>query len=320
MRKESRQDFFTFYLHSTQRRSFDIRRIFTWLRNRRPSFSTSFVLSVFFHVFLLGYLSLSQASSPDSRKRKEGLDIAVMNQALMEKQDEILSFGSPDSLLPDNMEEDFGELFGGVDFDLSLTDEEKLEFYKKLIESLLALKQEKSLVDPGAEITLSDLLAFLEKEGEWELDSGKKIFPSGPDQGEWNSKFHSLTKKRKDTLNYLRRFEDYEKNRSQIARGQVKVETESGIKYIPIEYYFRESPYEEILAHGVSLFYIIRGFPVVAIEEKSEDTDTQVKEKPEMLPEERFTVVILSYREAFDTIRHEFKTTASSMKESKKMN
>ena len=70
-------------------------------------------------------------------------------------------------------------------------------------------------------------------------------------------------KEKKDKLDYFRRNENLEKERYYIINNQVRVETEEGIKYIPEEFYFRQCPYEEIMAQGAGLFYITEGFPVL---------------------------------------------------------
>jgi hypothetical protein len=72
------------------------------------------------------------------------------------------------------------------------------------------------------------------------------------------------------------------------------VETESGIKYIPIEYYFRESPFEEILAQGTSLFYIIRGFPVVNVEDEKIEPAEPEDKQPAIHQEKGFSVIYLT--------------------------
>lgn len=294
IKREGRGDYFAFYNLSTRKWRFHSKRIFGFIKERHLSFSTAVWLSVFFHVLLLGYISLSQASSPDSRRNRPGRDSAILNQALVEMQDEIIDLGGGlDNLLPEILPEEVDKLIGGLDFDRNLSDKEKLDLYKRLIEALLALKQENALVDPETEITPSDILSLLAKEGGWELDSGKKIFPDSG-QVNWDSLFHSLTKERRDTLNFLRRFEGSEKEGTKIARGQVTVETESGIKYIPIEYYFRESPFEEILAQGASLFYIIRGFPVVNVEDEKIEPAEPEDKQPAIHQEKGFSVIYVT--------------------------
>ena len=293
IKREGRGDYFASYVNSTWNWRLSLRKIFDWFKARRLSFSTAVWFSVFFHVLLLGYISLSQASSPDSRRKRPGRDSAVLNQALVEMQDEIVSSGGLDSLIPETLQDDIDELMRGMDLGRALSDKEKLELFKRLIEALLTLKQEKTFAAPDSEISLSDILSFLEKEGGWELDSGKKVFPDSG-QGDWNSLFHSLTKERRDTLNFLRRYEGSEKDGTKIARGQVMVETESGIKYIPIEYYFRESPFEEILAQGTSLFYIMRGFPVVSVEDEKIEPVEQEEKQPAIHQEKGFSVIYLT--------------------------
>ena len=155
--------------------------------------------------------------------------------------------------------------------DLNLKKDERAEFYKKLVRAYLLLKDKKQRENPDAEVTLSDVLAYLETLGELELSSGDKVYPFKRSSGEHSLRLRGLDKKRRDRIKRLKQFEDMEKRSANIQRDEVRVETETGIKYVPVEYYFRKSPYEEMLAQGADLFYIIQGFPVL-----EEGTPTEI--------------------------------------------
>ena len=178
IKREGRGDYFASYVNSTWNWRLSLRKIFAWFKARRLSFSTAVWLSVFFHVLLLGYISLSQASSPDSRRKRPGRDSAVLNQALVEMQDEIVSSGGLDSLIPETLQEDIDELMGGMDLGRALSDKEKLELFKRLIEALLTLKQEKTFAAPNSEISLSDILSFLERREDGNSTPVKRFSPT----------------------------------------------------------------------------------------------------------------------------------------------
>lgn len=65
-------------------------------------------------------------------------------------------------------------------------------------------------------------------------------------------------------LDYLKRLAPL-KNNSGIAYGreQVRVETETGNKYIPSVFFFRDSPHEKIAAAGAGQFLVVKGFPAI---------------------------------------------------------
>lgn len=67
----------------------------------------------------------------------------------------------------------------------------------------------------------------------------------------------SLTRR----LAVLRRQEKYERAAKEVRGGYVRVEGTAGIRDIPSAYFFRDCPYEEILAVGAGLFYFVTGFP-----------------------------------------------------------
>jgi hypothetical protein len=113
--------------------------------------------------------------------------------------------------------------------DLNLDKDERAEFYNRLIRAYLLLKEKKQRENPDAEVTLSDVLAYLETLGELELSSGDKVYPFKRSPGEQSLKLFGLDKKKRDQIQKLRQFEDMEKRSVNIQRGQVKVETETGI-------------------------------------------------------------------------------------------
>ncbi|MGD8540583.1 MAG: hypothetical protein PVI66_17860, partial [Candidatus Aminicenantes bacterium] len=114
--------------------------------------------------------------------------------------------------------------------DLNLKKDERAEFYKKLVRAYLLLKDKKQRENPDAEVTLSDVLAYLETLGELELSSGDKVYPFKRSSGEHSLRLRGLDKKRRDRIKNLKQFEDMERRSANIQRDEVRVETETGIK------------------------------------------------------------------------------------------
>lgn len=176
--------------------------------------------------------------------------------------------------------------------DLRLGEKERAEFFKKLVRAYILLKERAQQSNPNAKVTLSDVLAYLKELGELELSSGSKVYPDRGSLGKQSLKFRGISKAKRDKIKQLRSFEEFEKDHTEIQRNQVKVETETGIKYIPIEYYFRDSPYEEILAMGVDLFYAIRGFPILEVGTPREVSTSKKEGIDDFFGQERGFVVV----------------------------
>lgn len=148
--------------------------------------------------------------------------------------------------------------------DLNLGKKLKVELFEELLKSYLELPEDKIHINPEINYSIDDALTFLRKESEFELSSGDTVYRWDPLPGKESPRYYQLPKEKKERIDFLRRNEIKEKDYVEISRNRVKVQIETRIKYIPIEYYFRDSPYEEIVARGADLFYIARGFPNLA--------------------------------------------------------
>jgi hypothetical protein len=231
---------------------------------KRSSFSSSLYLSVLFHILIIFILCFSQSPQVTSKSRSYAKDYKAFLKAFEAVGNNIGEGELLNDLFSMMEEEDIIRVLGGKEaLELDLNNEEKIEFYKKLIVAFLQLKQRKLKLDPNADVDMDDIRSFLRSEGEFELSTGDKVFPSKPDFEGSGLSFKTLAKEKKDKLDYFRRNENLEKERYYILNNQVRVETEEGIKYIPEEFYFRNCPYEEIMAQGAGLFYIMEGFPIL---------------------------------------------------------
>jgi len=183
-------------------------------------------------------------------------------------------------------------------FDISgynLSEDEKIQLYKKLIASYAQLKDRGKKDEVPREITREDILGFLRHKGGFNLESGKKIIPSVPTRGKQNTKLNVLPKPTIKDLQSLQRFPSEDMDYL-VSRGNVRINSPTGLKIVPSQYFFRNSPFEQILAQGVHLFYIVEGFPVIA--EKTPADIHYVDTSSENLFQERagggFQVILLS--------------------------
>jgi len=161
--------------------------------------------------------------------------------------------------------------------------------------SYTQIKDSETMDKNPREITREDILNFLRQKGGFGLTSGKKIIPSVSAKGKRKTKLNVLEKPTINDLQSLQKFptEDLDYYTS---RGNVWVRSPAGTKIVPSQYFFRESPYEQILAQGVHLFYIVDGFPV--LQEKQAADVHYVDMQSENLFQEKakmgFQVVLLS--------------------------
>lgn len=188
------------------------------------------------------------------------------------------------------------ELLKGFDISgYNLSEDEKIQLYKKLITSYTLLKDREPKDEFPSEITREDILDFLRHKGGFNLESGKKIIPAVPTRGKQNTKLNVLPKPTIRDLRSLQRFPSEDMNYL-VSRGNVRVNSPTGIKVVPSQYFFRKSPFEQILAQGIRLFYIVEGFPDIA--EKTASDIHYVDTSSENLFQETarggFQVVLLS--------------------------
>ncbi len=247
-------------------------KIFSF-RKRESSFVHSVGLSFVSHILVFILICLFYNLSSVSARRASSSDIQAFARALGEVEKEMFSGDSITEQFPfkDIPHEEIFKKFQEIKVPkLKLNEKQKIELYKKMIKAFMALEDpEKRVQYP--ELTSKKILDLFKDQDHIQLDSGGKIF---------NSRIYSENKKefvfappqKISTLERLRKFEDREKKWTRIRGGRVEVQTEEGVKFIPQPYYFRESPYEQILAQGASLFFIFRGFPQI-------DPDPSFKEK-----------------------------------------
>ncbi len=255
-----------------------------WILANRSSFSLAVYLSlllhsVFFAVFCISALSSSAASTSLFSTQR------AISQAIQE-----------DTSLNDSQSEGMADLLKGFDISgYNLSEDEKKQLYKKLIASYTQIKDRGSKDEFPREITREDIIQFLHQKGGFGLNSGKKVIPSVSAKGKQKTKLNVLPKPTLKDLQSLQRFPTKDME-YYVSRGNVWVSSATGVKVVPSQYFFRKSPFEQILAQGTHLFYIVDGFPV--LEEKYPAGIHYVDTTSESLFQEKegmgFQVVLLS--------------------------
>jgi hypothetical protein len=272
--------FSDFFVHPDEKLHTKLKKYF---RAKRSSFSLAVYLSLILHsaifaIFCFSALSSSISTSNRSNQR-------AIFQAIKE-----------DTSLTDSQGNGMTDLLKGFDISgYNLSEDEKRQLYKKLIASYAQLKDSEMKDEDPREITREDLLNFLHQKGGFNLESGKKVLPSISTRGKQKTKLNVLPKPTIKDLQSLQKFPSRDLD-YYVSRGNVWVRSPAGTKIVPSQYFFRESPYEQILAQGIHLFYVVDGFPV--LEEKAPSGVHYVDTASESLFQEKaergFQVILLS--------------------------
>ena len=262
MKKENYNDFLQIFIQIYPSPKSLFKKIKDLIKETRFTFTTAVLSSIFLHGLLIILFLFSQTSSFLSTRKLKEKNFEAFIQAFGNIKEEILDKETFEKFFSDMTEERMLKLASKFELtDLNLGNKLKIEFLEKLLKSYLELPEDKIRINPEINYSIDDALTFLRKESEFELSSGDTVYRWDPLPGKESPQYYQLQKEKKERIDFLRRNEKKEKDYVEISRNQVKVKVETKIKYIPIEYYFRDSPYEEIVARGAALFYIVRGFP-----------------------------------------------------------
>ena len=255
-----------------------------YLQGKKSSFSFAVYLSIFLHTAIFALFCFSVLSSSSISTSKLSNQRAI-SQAIKE-----------DAGLADDQGKEMTDLLKGFDISgYNLSENEKKQLYKKLITSYTQIKDSETMAKDPQEITRDDILQFLHQKGGFGLKSGKKIIPSVSAKGKKTKKLNVLQKPTIKELQSLQKFPSKDLD-YYVSRGNVWVRSPAGTKIVPSQYFFRESPYEQILAQGNHLFYIVDGFPVLQ-EKQAADVhyvDTQSGNLFQAKEERGFQVILLS--------------------------
>jgi len=267
-----------------------------WTAARAFSFSFALYLSIAFHIIIFIILCLSILISSTSRSASIENNKRALFQALDEFRGEVPSAHREATGHSDSQDKEIFDLLKSFDIPgSSLSHSEKVQIYKQLIRAYFDLKGAEDEENIPRRITEEDIQNILRQRGGLGLVSGKKIIPSIPLPGKQDTKLNVLPKPSIADLHSLQRFPsrgiDYD-----IVKDYVRVNSPSGIKFVPAQYFFRESPYEQILAQGVRLFHIVEGFPVLSEKPSSDIHFVDTKSESLIQDQEKkgFKVVLLS--------------------------
>ena len=240
----------------------DAGKIKDWLLSGKRAFSLSITISFILHVILFGYVSFSNYSLYRHNEEPELIDLKPILSALTQMKTEPGNQSIPQRRISGTDEAEILELLTQTPlFDSSISEEERKELAKKLMEGYFQLKNSSPAASVIPKISLRDLLEFLKDQKDMGQNTGGRYYSPGRFSDNSGPVYYKINRRSERQLKLLRRLERYEKQGTPLLAGMVTVTSEGGKKDVPAEYYFRDCPYDQILARGASLFYAISGFP-----------------------------------------------------------
>lgn len=253
------------------------------------SFFKAAGFSLFFHLMLpLLLLFPSLFNKPDNQID----ELKAFTRALIEMKKE-----NPDNLKlfdfndADSIEKSFMQL---VDVEISgihLNEKEKIKLYKDMFAAYIQIKESTLNNQIETAVSKDEILEVLRKNGASRL--GGKLFPSFPyNSHDSTEHFRLLPESKTNKLAILKKQPEMKKN--YVKRGnKVKINKQEGNSLVPADYFFRDCPYEAILAQGADLFSFHSGFWTFDLTGKTMDQKgvTQLSKRDK--PEQQFRVFLL---------------------------
>lgn len=235
------------------------------------SFQQAVGVSLAGHILFFGFLILTQQKHFSLFSPERGRLPVWLSQVTSPS-------SSSASLLPSLPPAWQGSLFESIE-KFKLSDKEKAVLLEKLLRSWIGSFQDKF---PQGTMSLSpqELLKFWEQQPFFNFDSGDVVIPSLPPVPPEELRLFFLPKEKKEQLQEFKFRGKVERDDVVIFRHKVLIRTPEGKVAIPEEYFFRQCPYEQLLACGAGLFYITEGFPLL-----DDSAEREVERNDSLFPE-----------------------------------
>ncbi len=242
----------------------DINKAKAWLHSGKRQFSLSVSISLVLHVFLISLVAISQ-SSRHRHSREVGLiDVRPIINALSRIRIEQPNPGVGGRQISQAEEKEITQLLTEAPlFDTRFSEEERTDLAIKLMDSYFQLKSVERPFGTLPKISLFELIELAKEKEESAPGPSQEIYSPGPFSDPQGPAFYKIDKGSENQIQFFRRNEKYEKQGTPVLAGMVTVMTTAGKRDVPAEYFFRDCPYNEILARGAGLFYAIEGFPLL---------------------------------------------------------
>jgi hypothetical protein len=275
-----------------------------WLARKKRHFSFFVFLSLVAHLALFGMVILlgPRGNTPPSQRISQARDFQAFQESLREY--------AADGQTPERLanalmaltEEEIDEAYRQAPvLDYRLNEREKAGLYKMMLTGALseftegagegtsaldlplsryfASLREMPVRDPGEEYTLVRIDSVLDE----------------------SARLYKLSKERAEELESLSL--PAVKDREDLTSGVDLLDAEGRLLTVPGEYFYRDSPYLQIVAAGAGLFYVIKGFPELPASRAGNGTDRAASENaPEIrrteisakAPSPAFAVILMT--------------------------
>lgn len=270
---------FDIYMRPTPKLRY-FHNIFMIHKRGRERFSYFLVLSAFLHITLLGSLFIYRGLGEGPiNKVERAADFEAFREALKDL-----------SSMPDNPEEfasmlatvtkeDFAAGFKRVPkLDDRLTSKERAAIHKALLSKSTPHAGNETDSFPESNFSLANIFDEISDLSEFRAPDGSKFMRFGGTDGA-AAQYYKLTQKKEQKLQSLRN--SGQGNQPIVTSGAVYINSDNGFIKVPSEYYFRQVPYEQILAIGSRLYYFVMGFPSIELpmERASEKPSEGVRDR-----------------------------------------
>lgn len=243
----------------------DLKKAKAWLQSGKRQFSLSIAISLMLHAFLISFVAVTQYYRYRQNRETGLIDVRPVIDALSRIRIEQSSPAVGDRQISPNEEKEITQLLTQTPlFDTRFNEEERTELAIKLMESYFQLKNAERPFGMIPEISLADLVELARAKEESAPGPKQETYSPGRFSDPQGPVFYKLDKRSESQIQFFRRKERYEKDGTPVQVGMVAIMTTSGKKDVPAEYFFRDCPYEKILARGAGLFYASEGFPHLA--------------------------------------------------------
>jgi len=249
------QDLFADFL--PERHPISLKRL---IKNQKFNIFKAVLISIFFHFTLVLVFFLSSVFSSDLTKSKNQ-EISLFDVIAKSKNTVSLPLGMNEKAL--SLIKEYEDLLKKIKIqDSTLEKDDVTQLTDSLVESLIALQKGQVSLEPSGADSGEDQIFNEIKETE--LDSGTKLFKAPPIPGKNEIKFNLLEKDKLEAFNKLPDRITAAKEDFIYSGQRVRINIPGGgFKIVPEGYFFRDSPYEELLAMGADLFYVVTGFPSI---------------------------------------------------------
>ena len=259
----------------------DIKKIKSWLQSGKRQFSLSVAISLLLHVFLISFVAVAQYSRYRHNREIGLIDVRPVINALSRIRFEQSSPAVGDRQISPTEEKEITQLLTQTPlFDTRFSEEERTDLAIKLMEGYFQLKSGERPFGMLPKISLADLIELAKEKEETASGPKQETYSPGRFSDPQGPAFYKIGKRSESQIQFFRRNEKYEKQGTPILAGMVTVMTNVGKKDVPAEYYFRDCPYNEILARGAGLFYAIEGFPLLTGEGPPQPSFEGLNEAP----------------------------------------